>query len=84
MRSPATTARALTLCSIGSHSALEVAYGARAQGLRNLVVTAKGRERTYLEHFAVRGAGPFAAASIAWSSLRRSRISCGRTFNAVS
>ena len=44
----------LTLCSIGSHSALEVAYGARAQGLRNLVVTAKGREQTYLRHFARR------------------------------
>ena len=28
-----------------------MAYGARAQGLRNLVVTAKGRERTYTEHF---------------------------------
>jgi 5-formaminoimidazole-4-carboxamide-1-(beta)-D-ribofuranosyl 5'-monophosphate synthetase len=42
---------ALTLCSIGSHSALEVAYGARLQGLRNLVVTAKGRERTYTEHY---------------------------------
>ena len=41
----------LTLCSIGSHSALEVAYGARAQGLRNLVVTAKGRERTYTQHY---------------------------------
>jgi 5-formaminoimidazole-4-carboxamide-1-(beta)-D-ribofuranosyl 5'-monophosphate synthetase len=45
----------LTLCSIGSHSALEVAAGARAQGLRNLIVTAKGRERTYTEHFAQRG-----------------------------
>ncbi len=44
----------LTLCSIGSHSALDVAYGARAQGLRNLVITAKGRERTYTEHFARR------------------------------
>ena len=44
----------LTLCSIGSHSALEVAYGARAHGLRNLVVTAKGRERTYERYFAVR------------------------------
>jgi 5-formaminoimidazole-4-carboxamide-1-(beta)-D-ribofuranosyl 5'-monophosphate synthetase len=44
----------LTLCSIGSHSALEVAYGARAQALRNLVVTAKGREQTYLRHFARR------------------------------
>jgi 5-formaminoimidazole-4-carboxamide-1-(beta)-D-ribofuranosyl 5'-monophosphate synthetase len=42
----------LTLASIGSHSALDVAYGARAQGLRNLIVTAKGRERTYTEHFA--------------------------------
>ena len=42
---------ALRLCSIGSHSALEVAYGARAQGLRNLVVTAKGREQTYTRYF---------------------------------
>ncbi|HEX3671888.1 MAG TPA: DUF1297 domain-containing protein [Candidatus Cybelea sp.] len=44
----------LTLCSVGSHSALEVAYGARAQGLRNLVVTAKGREKTYAQYFAFR------------------------------
>ena len=43
---------ALTLCSIGSHSALEVAAGARAQGLRNLVVTAKGREKTYSDYYA--------------------------------
>jgi 5-formaminoimidazole-4-carboxamide-1-(beta)-D-ribofuranosyl 5'-monophosphate synthetase len=49
--------RALTLCSIGSHSALEVASGARAQGLRNLVVTAKGRERTYSRYYA-RADGP--------------------------
>ena len=42
----------LTLCSIGSHSALEVAYGARAQGLRNLIVTAKGREKTYSRYYA--------------------------------
>jgi 5-formaminoimidazole-4-carboxamide-1-(beta)-D-ribofuranosyl 5'-monophosphate synthetase len=41
----------LTLCSIGSHSALEVASGARAQGLRNLIVTARGRERTYAQHY---------------------------------
>ena len=41
----------LTLCSIGSHSALEVASGARAQGLRNLIVTARGRERTYARYF---------------------------------
>lgn len=42
---------ALTLCSIGSHSALEVAFGARAQGLRNLIVTAEGRERTYTQYY---------------------------------
>jgi 5-formaminoimidazole-4-carboxamide-1-(beta)-D-ribofuranosyl 5'-monophosphate synthetase len=45
---------ALTLCSIGSHSALEVAYGARAQGLRNLIVTARRREQTYTRYFARR------------------------------
>ena len=48
---------ALTLCSIGSHSALEVAYGARASGLKNLVVTARGRERTYAQYYK-RTAGP--------------------------
>jgi 5-formaminoimidazole-4-carboxamide-1-(beta)-D-ribofuranosyl 5'-monophosphate synthetase len=48
---------ALTLCSVGSHSALDVAFGARAQGLRNLVVTARGRERTYARYFA-RGTEP--------------------------
>jgi 5-formaminoimidazole-4-carboxamide-1-(beta)-D-ribofuranosyl 5'-monophosphate synthetase len=42
---------ALTLCSVGSHSALDVAFGARAAGLRNLIVTARGRERTYAKYF---------------------------------
>ncbi len=41
----------LTLTSIGSHSALEVAFGARAQAIANLIITAKGRERTYTEHY---------------------------------
>ncbi len=41
----------VTLCSIGSHSALDVAAGARAQGLRNLIVTARGREQTYAQYF---------------------------------
>ncbi len=41
----------IALCCIGSHSALDVAAGARAQGLRSLVVTARGRERTYAEYF---------------------------------
>ncbi len=42
----------LTLCSIGSHSALDVASGARAAGLRNLVVTAAGRQQTYARYYA--------------------------------
>ena len=47
-------ANRLTLCSIGSHSALEVASGARAHGLRNLIVTERGRNRTYDTHYARR------------------------------
>jgi 5-formaminoimidazole-4-carboxamide-1-(beta)-D-ribofuranosyl 5'-monophosphate synthetase len=48
----------LTLCSIGSHSALEVASGARAHGLANLIVTERGRNRTYDTYFARRVDGP--------------------------
>jgi 5-formaminoimidazole-4-carboxamide-1-(beta)-D-ribofuranosyl 5'-monophosphate synthetase len=48
----------LTLCSIGSHSALEVAAGARAQGLRNLIVTERGRNTTYDAYYARRADGP--------------------------
>jgi 5-formaminoimidazole-4-carboxamide-1-(beta)-D-ribofuranosyl 5'-monophosphate synthetase len=50
-------ASALTLCSIGSHSALEVASGARLHGLRNLIVTERGRNRTYDTHYARRTTG---------------------------
>ncbi len=45
---------ALTLTSIGSHSALDVCAGARACGFANLVVTERGREQTYSRHFAKR------------------------------
>ena len=45
---------ALTLCSIGSHSALDVAAGASAAGLRNLIVTERGRHRTYSDFYARR------------------------------
>jgi 5-formaminoimidazole-4-carboxamide-1-(beta)-D-ribofuranosyl 5'-monophosphate synthetase len=48
----------LTLCSIGSHSALDVAAGATAVGLRNLIVAERGRERTYTEYFAKRNDPP--------------------------
>src|SRR5438132_7593829 len=39
--------RSLTVCSVGSHSALDVCLGAKREGLRTLVIAAKGRERTY-------------------------------------
>ncbi len=45
---------ALALCSVGSHSALEIASGARAQGLRNVIVTERGRDQTYARHYARR------------------------------
>ncbi len=45
----------LALAAVGSHSALDVAAGARALGLRSRVLTARGRERTSAEHFARRG-----------------------------
>jgi 5-formaminoimidazole-4-carboxamide-1-(beta)-D-ribofuranosyl 5'-monophosphate synthetase len=48
-------ARKIVLCCIGSHSALDVAAGARAHGLGNLIVTARGRERTYAQYFRRQG-----------------------------
>ncbi len=44
----------LTVCCIGSHSALDVCLGARREKLRNLVVAARGREKTYAKYFASR------------------------------
>jgi 5-formaminoimidazole-4-carboxamide-1-(beta)-D-ribofuranosyl 5'-monophosphate synthetase len=49
---------ALALCSIGSHSALELAFGARAVGLRSVIVTARGREQTYARYFRTRDDPP--------------------------
>lgn len=41
----------LHLGCIGSHSALEVAYGAREEGLQTVVVCERGREQTYARHY---------------------------------
>jgi 5-formaminoimidazole-4-carboxamide-1-(beta)-D-ribofuranosyl 5'-monophosphate synthetase len=49
--------RRLTLACIGSHSALDVCLGAKLQGLGNLVVAARGREKTYTQAFRSRGDG---------------------------
>ncbi len=37
---------------LGSHSALEIASGARQEGFQTVVVCQKGRERTYTKHYA--------------------------------
>jgi 5-formaminoimidazole-4-carboxamide-1-(beta)-D-ribofuranosyl 5'-monophosphate synthetase len=42
---------ALTLACIGSHSALDVAYGASVCGVRNLIITERGREKTYAKYY---------------------------------
>ena len=41
----------LHLGCLGSHSALELAYGAHEEGLRTVVVCEQGRERTYTHHY---------------------------------
>jgi 5-formaminoimidazole-4-carboxamide-1-(beta)-D-ribofuranosyl 5'-monophosphate synthetase len=43
--------QALSLCCIGSHSALDVCLGAKRAGLKNVVVAARGREQTYARHY---------------------------------
>jgi len=44
----------LTVATLGSHSALEVCRGAKAHGFGTVVVTQRGRDRTYSHHFAAR------------------------------
>ncbi len=36
---------------IGSHSALEMAYGAKLEGMKTVVICQKGREKTYAKYF---------------------------------
>ena len=36
---------------LGSHSALEIAYGAKKVGLKTVVVCQKGREKTYSQYY---------------------------------
>ncbi len=40
-----------TIGVVGSHSALEISYGAKAEGLKNLVIAQEGREKTYNTHY---------------------------------
>jgi 5-formaminoimidazole-4-carboxamide-1-(beta)-D-ribofuranosyl 5'-monophosphate synthetase len=47
----------VTVGVLGSHSALDVCTGARAQGLANLVICQKGRDSVYSKHYHKRKAG---------------------------
>jgi 5-formaminoimidazole-4-carboxamide-1-(beta)-D-ribofuranosyl 5'-monophosphate synthetase len=40
-----------TIGTIGSHSALEIAYGAKQEGFATVVVCQKGREKTYVKYY---------------------------------
>jgi 5-formaminoimidazole-4-carboxamide-1-(beta)-D-ribofuranosyl 5'-monophosphate synthetase len=48
---------ALTLCCIGSHSALDICLGAKREGLRTLVLTARNRDKTYAHYHRTREDG---------------------------
>ncbi len=46
----------ITIATIGSHSALEVARGAKDEGFKNLIVAQKGRDQTYAKYYKTQGA----------------------------
>ena len=45
----------ITIASIGSHSALDVARGAKDEGFKTLVITQKGRSDVYGKHYKTDG-----------------------------
>jgi len=45
----------ITIATIGSHSALEVARGAKDEGFNNIIVCEKGREKTYATYYKTDG-----------------------------
>jgi 5-formaminoimidazole-4-carboxamide-1-(beta)-D-ribofuranosyl 5'-monophosphate synthetase len=45
----------ITIATIGSHSALEVARGAKDEGFKNVIVCEKGREQTYAKYYKTHG-----------------------------
>jgi 5-formaminoimidazole-4-carboxamide-1-(beta)-D-ribofuranosyl 5'-monophosphate synthetase len=44
----------LSVCVLGSHSALEICRGARDEGFKTIVVCQRGREKTYAKYYASR------------------------------
>ncbi len=49
------TNNAFTIATLGSHSALDVCSGAKAEGFNTLVVAAAGRDKTYSQYFKTQG-----------------------------
>lgn len=47
--------KAVTIATLGSHSALDICRGAKDEGFRTLVVAEKGREKTYDSAYKIRG-----------------------------
>lgn len=47
--------KAVTIATLGSHSALDICRGAKDEGFRTLVVAEKGREKTYDSIYKTRG-----------------------------
>lgn len=45
----------ITIGVLGSHSALEICWGAKKQGFRTLVVAQKGRDQTYSRYYKKKG-----------------------------
>ena len=45
----------ITITTIGSHSALEVARGAKDEGFKNLIIAQKGRDKTYTQYYRTQG-----------------------------
>src|SRR3989344_2152945 len=45
----------ITIATIGSHSALEVARGAKDEGFKNIIICQKGREKTYAKYYKTKG-----------------------------
>ena len=40
-----------TIAVLGSHSALEVCFGAKKLGFKTLVIVEKGRDKTYAQYY---------------------------------
>ncbi len=47
----------LTIATLGSHSALDICDGAKAEGFKTLVVAQKKREKTYTQYYKIRKHG---------------------------